>query len=305
MSSNSIPFSAQQKKRLAQFYRTGIQQGWSPELMNQAVERQLIRWQSAVVDEDSSKQQRLSRLKRSLPRIARITTRVLPLLLVVLGVAVLGVSLGPVGWGVVEHRVAAAQTHLSPVPLEMLSVAGVLSQPAAPEPEILTPSQFDYTNLATWFEDTDQLLATATDQTSFLIDIPAVEVEQAEVRVGGTALDESLIQYPGTANPGEVGAPVIFGHSVLRQFYRPEITNDRRYVSIFSYIMTLEPGDDIFVTWQGNRYHYQVVSKTEVQPEDVFILQQDRAAKRLKLVTCTPEGTYLRRGVITAELVTS
>jgi sortase (surface protein transpeptidase) len=39
-----------------------------------------------------------------------------------------------------------------------------------------------------------------------------------------------------------------------------------------------------------------------VKPEDVFILEQNYEEKTLKLVTCVPEGTYLRRGVITATL---
>jgi sortase (surface protein transpeptidase) len=46
-----------------------------------------------------------------------------------------------------------------------------------------------------------------------------------------------------------------------------------------------------------------VQEKTEDKPTDVYILNQQYDAARLKLVTCTPEGTYLRRGVVTAQLV--
>lgn len=67
--------------------------------------------------------------------------------------------------------------------------------------------------------------------------------------------------------------------------------------------MTLKAGDEIFVTYDGVKYRYLVQEKTEVQPEDVYILTQHYDVRQLKLVTCTPEGTYLRRGVVTAQLV--
>jgi LPXTG-site transpeptidase (sortase) family protein len=137
----------------------------------------------------------------------------------------------------------------------------------------------------------------------YTIDIPTLNITNAVIKVGGSNLDESLIAYPGTAMPGEFGAPVIFGHSVLRQFYNPSEKNPRRYNSIFSTIMTLKPGDKIYVTADGVKYTYLVQDKSEVKPEDVYILNQDFGSKKLKLVTCTPEGTYLRRGVITAQLI--
>ncbi len=121
--------------------------------------------------------------------------------------------------------------------------------------------------------------------------------------VGGTDLNSSLIAFKGTALPGNPGSPVIFGHSVLRQFYNPSEKNPRRYNSIFSTIMTLDIGDKIYVTSGGVKYTYAVSLKKEVNPEDVYILTQKYDAKQLKLVTCTPEGTYLRRGVVTAQLI--
>ncbi len=95
---------------------------------------------------------------------------------------------------------------------------------------------------------------------------------------------------------------MIFGHSVLRQFYNPKVTNPRRYISIFSYIMTLKKGDEIIVKDDAISYTYVVTAKTEVKPDDRYILEQQRNIRELKLITCVPEGTFLRRGVITAQL---
>ena len=46
-----------------------------------------------------------------------------------------------------------------------------------------------------------------------------------------------------------------------------------------------------------------VQGKTEVKADDTFTLAQRVDVRQLKLVTCVPEGTTLRRGVITAQLV--
>ncbi len=180
-------------------------------------------------------------------------------------------------------------------------VAGELIKPKA-KPVILR-QQLDYTNLANWFRDSstvEQEVAQLSKE--YYIEIPKLGVERTDVKVGGTDLNKSLIQYPGTANPGDFGSPVIFGHSVLRQFYRPELSNPNRLKSIFSKIMTLEPGDKIYVTYDTVRYTYSVQQKSEVTPEDTYILEQTHSRRELKLVTCVPEGTYLHRGIVRAVL---
>jgi LPXTG-site transpeptidase (sortase) family protein len=170
--------------------------------------------------------------------------------------------------------------------------------------KIVDSLDLDYTNLANWFAN-GQMPEFATKNVpiqEYILDIPKLEVHNAKVKVGGTELSKSLIAYPGTALPGQHGAPVIFGHSVLRRFYNPSEKNPRRYMSIFSKIMTLKPGDVIYITADGVKYTYLVKDKKEVKPEDVYILTQKYDNKKLKLVTCTPEGTTLRRGVVEAEL---
>ena len=67
--------------------------------------------------------------------------------------------------------------------------------------------------------------------------------------------------------------------------------------------MTLEYGDEILIKFDGVNYRYKVVDKIEVKPEDIQILEQKYNGRYLKLVTCVPEGTYLRRGVVIAELI--
>ena len=109
---------------------------------------------------------------------------------------------------------------------------------------------------------------------------------------------ESLIQYPGTALPGQYGNPVVFGHSVLPQFFNPQ-----NYKTIFSTLPTLKEGDEILIDFDGITYRYEVVSLHEVLPENVSVLEQRYNTEYLTLITCVPPGTYLRRLVVTARLV--
>ena len=67
--------------------------------------------------------------------------------------------------------------------------------------------------------------------------------------------------------------------------------------------MTMKTGDRIFVDYDGIKYTYEVKDKVEVEPEDLFILEQRYSNRELKLITCVPEGTYMRRGVVVAQLV--
>jgi sortase A len=175
-----------------------------------------------------------------------------------------------------------------------------VQQPTYVQPVVLA-TQLDYTNLSHWFAGLNP--TQATEEHEYVLSIPSIDINNAQVKIGGTNLNSSLIQYPGTADPGQPGAPVIFGHSVLRQFYNPEEDNKRRYVSIFSYIMTLKKGDKIFIKDGEVNYTYVVVDKMEVKPEDTYVLAQNPDEKLLKLITCVPEGTYLRRGVVIAQLV--
>ncbi|MFC1649665.1 sortase, partial [Patescibacteria group bacterium] len=122
----------------------------------------------------------------------------------------------------------------------------------------------------------------------------------ATVTYGGDDLVESLIQYPGTAPPGKIGNSVVFGHSVLPQFF-----NADDYLTIFSTLPEMEIGKFIFVEHQGVSYKYKVEDMFEVRPTDVHILTQDDSGSFLSLVTCTPPGDPFKpkRLVVRARLM--
>jgi len=176
-----------------------------------------------------------------------------------------------------------------------------LKQESAPTPTIIE-GELDYTNLSLWFPSQRIPEVNTQDAKEYVISIPSIGIEDADVKIGGLSLDKSLIQYPGTANPGELGSPIIFGHSVSPIFYNPSKTNPKRYTSIFTKIMTLKKNDKITIQYDGVTYTYRVTNKIEVKPDDTYILEQRYNVRELKLVTCTPPGTFLRRGIVFAQL---
>ncbi len=156
----------------------------------------------------------------------------------------------------------------------------------------------DYSQPTTWFPTAPSLPPKPSKITHYNLSIPKLKIDQAVVQIGGEDLMKSLTQYPGTALPGQYGNTVIFGHSVLPQFFNP-----KNYKTIFSTLPTLEKGDEIFIDFDGIRYKYQVIEMQEVLPEDVSVLEQHYDSEYLSLITCVPPGTYLRRLVVKAKLV--
>ncbi len=135
---------------------------------------------------------------------------------------------------------------------------------------------------------------------SYKISIPSLGIETANVNLKDEDLTKSLVHYPQTALPGQLGSPVIFGHSTLPQFFSP--TN---YKAIFSTLPKLKLGSDIFITYNGSEYTYRVSKSYEVKPSELWVLKQDYSQKTLKVVTCVPPGTTLRRLIVEAQLITN
>lgn len=311
------------KQDLVKLYRQALLAGQPLEELDQRLDKKVSRLKVAAKVEASDDEAKLSSLKKAVPKAVRFGSLLMPIIFIVIGFMLLGSAVVPILGFYAKNFTAQAQPKLkAPIPQESVldvtplvvsriesdSDAGQKIERMASGP-VMVDAELDYTNLANWFDDEAwQQLETQTSLLSkqtgeYIVDIPSLNVKNAAVKIGGVNLDDSLIQYPGTSLPGKPGAPVVFGHSVLRQFYNPKETNSRRYNSIFSTIMTLEPGERFYVTYAGVKYTYMVKSKTEVKPEDTYILSQDYSQRQFKLVTCVPEGTYLRRGVVTAQLV--
>lgn len=170
------------------------------------------------------------------------------------------------------------------------------------EGQVLSPSseEEDYTKARNWFPSAKEKNFSLSEGSYYWISIPRLGIKNAKVSLGGEDLAKSLIQYPGTALPGKIGNSVIFGHSILPQFYDPN-----NYLAIFSTLPALEKRDEIIVDYDGVSYKYLVSEVFEVRPTDVQILDQVASSPYLTLVTCTPPGHPLKpkRLIVRAEIV--
>lgn len=316
---STITQPAVPKQDVVQLYRRAVASEMSLDTLNQKIETYLNRTSvTHQLEEEQFQQQRQQQEKTRIPKTART---VLPVALILIGLFLVGNAVWPIAsYYLFAHGDIQVSSLLSPVPHNELAdiiprvvvqaqtapqtlnaLSGSADSQDTSQPTILD-NELDYTNLANWFPNPVDLQNTKVPNLEYKLEIPAVDVHNARVIMGGTNLDRSLIQYPGTALPGQLGDPVIFGHSVLRQFYNPSEENPRRYFSIFSKILTLKKGDKIFLS-QGNiTYTYVVKDKLMVKPEDTAILEQDYSRRLLKLITCAPEGTEIERGIVEAEL---
>ncbi len=157
----------------------------------------------------------------------------------------------------------------------------------------------DYTNPQNWFVGADYKNDKKPKVAFYTITIPKLSIEDATVEIGGEDLGKSLIQYPGTALPGKPGNAVIFGHSILPQFYNP-----KSYLSIFSLLSTLDKGDEVEIKYDGVTYKFEVETMFEILPTDLQVLDQQEDSAYVTLVTCTPPGHPLkpRRLIVRAKI---
>lgn len=110
------------------------------------------------------------------------------------------------------------------------------------------------------------------------------------------ALVNGVAQMSGTAQPGEAGNTVIFGHS---SYYDDQPGN---YKKVFSHLNQLKAGNIINIKSGEQFLTYSVIENRIVSPNDVSVLAQDKTKKLLTLITCWPPGTIEKRLVVIASL---
>jgi len=111
------------------------------------------------------------------------------------------------------------------------------------------------------------------------------------------ALEDGVVHYSSTPNPGENGNSVIVGHS------SNNILNSGKYKFAFVLLKRLESEDIFFVEKDNVRYTYKIYKKEVVKPDDTSVLQTQDKANTMTLITCDPPGTSINRLIITAEQI--
>ncbi|MDO8266019.1 MAG: sortase, partial [Candidatus Saccharibacteria bacterium] len=130
------------------------------------------------------------------------------------------------------------------------------------------------------------------------LEVPIVfgmsSVEEDEVQ---KSLENGVVHYATTPNPGEKGNSVIVGHS------SNNILNSGKYKFAFVLLKRLEAEDTFFVQKDSIRYTYKVYKKEIISPDQVDILQTQERENTITLITCDPPGTSVNRLIIVAEQI--
>lgn len=212
-----------------------------------------------------------------------------------LGLIILGMVFYPiVEWQLTYQTKAPVQKLIKPTPLNLSDEKSTVGQVLAKE----TTQTVDLTKASNWFPNAkSSSLDEISNVSEFFITIPKLRIDSALVKVGGEDLSQSLINYKGTAIPGNYGNSVVFGHSVLPPFYNP-----KDYHTIFSTLPTLKVGDEITAVVDKVEYRYTVYELRTVDPTDISVLEQKYDDSYLSLVTCTPPGMDWKRLIVRAKL---
>jgi LPXTG-site transpeptidase (sortase) family protein len=133
--------------------------------------------------------------------------------------------------------------------------------------------------------------------------IPLVNVEHHDAnssdewhKIFMKELENGIIKYPGSANPGEAGNSFIFGHSSNFPWAKGN------YNDVFALLNELSTGDEIIVYFKQKKFVYVVKEKIIVKPWHVSSLGGEDTMQRLTLMTCWPLGTTLNRLLVVTEL---
>lgn len=114
-----------------------------------------------------------------------------------------------------------------------------------------------------------------------------------------SSLEQGVVHYAITPNPGEKGNGAIFGHS------SNNILNKGKYKFAFVLLHRLEVGDTFILQKDSKRYVYKVFNKKIVPPTDTSILNETYGKPAtFSLITCDPPGTSTNRLVVTGEQIT-
>ena len=133
--------------------------------------------------------------------------------------------------------------------------------------------------------------------------VPLVNVEHEEAdtssdwnKIFMKELENGVVKYPGSADPGKPGNSFIFGHSSNYPWAKGD------YNQVFALLNELDVGDDVIVYFHQKKFVYTVREKMVVKPGHISSIGGSDDSTRLTLMTCWPLGTALNRLLVVSEL---
>lgn len=124
------------------------------------------------------------------------------------------------------------------------------------------------------------------------ISIPSIDCDlPLWVGAGTVELRYGAGWMPLSAEPGQSGNCVIFGHRM------------KRYGSLFNRLGEVQIGDRVYLDHNGERFTYIIDQVLTIDPSELsFHMQNEGDPSRITLVTCTPIGVGSHRLILTGHL---
>ncbi len=131
------------------------------------------------------------------------------------------------------------------------------------------------------------------------VDAPVVygtpSVSESDIQA---SLENGVVHYPSSPQPGQQGNVVVLGHSASNIF------NRGKFKFAFILLKSLDVGDTFYLHKDGKRFVYRVYEKKIVSPQEVSILGPKSKPSTATLITCDPPGLSTNRLVIVGEQIT-
>jgi sortase A len=233
-----------------------------------------------------------ARISGTLPR-SRWLGRILTVMEILAVVGLVGVVLnGLFILKTLNREVAESFRQPTPLPAPLIR-AVVLPQGHTPPngsngaqpneaeiPEHLRPLALSFANIPT---------PTPASRQAIRIQIPAIDVDAPVVQGDGwEQLKKGVGQHIGTPNPGENGNLVLSGHNDI-------------FGEVFRDLDRLQPGDNVILFSNQQRYTYIVVGTRMVEPTAVEVMDPTPNAT-VTLISCHPYLIDTHRIVVSAVL---
>lgn len=130
------------------------------------------------------------------------------------------------------------------------------------------------------------------------LEVPVVyDLNTVDEKAIQNGLEDGVVHYSSTPEPGEIGNSVIVGHS------SNNILNSGKYKFAFVLLKRLDIGDVFFVQKDGVRFTYKVYETKIVPPTDVSVLGPADKPNSMTLITCDPPGTSINRLIVVGEQI--
>jgi sortase A len=131
------------------------------------------------------------------------------------------------------------------------------------------------------------------------VEIPVdYNVDTTNENVIENDLEEGVIHFPTTVDPGQLGNAAFFGHSSNNIF------NPGQYKFAFVLLHTLVDGDTFYLTYNHTLYVYKVISHFVVSPNDTAVLGSvPGQTATATLITCDPPGTSINRLIVIGQQI--